>query len=255
MVKGFEVFREHFRGFEDCYTIIGGTACDILMSEAALDFRATKDIDMILLMEDRFPEFAATFWAFIKEGGYKCGWKSSDVPHFYRFTQPKDRTYPAVIELFSRRPDFQEEHMDVHLTPLPVSDEISSLSAIMLDEDYYQLMLAGRRTIDGVSVLNPEYLMLFKARAYLDLRQKKQAGTHVDEKDIRKHKNDVFRLFAIADPALRITLSEKVSADMNTFLDAVGSDPVSLYDLGLGRISLKTVLDSIRAIFQLTKNE
>ena len=61
MVKGMEVFRDKFRGFEDCYTVIGGTACDILMAEADMPFRATKDIDMILILEDRFPEFAAKF--------------------------------------------------------------------------------------------------------------------------------------------------------------------------------------------------
>ena len=42
MVTGFESFRTHFKGYEDCYTIIGGTACDILMNEAALNFRATQ---------------------------------------------------------------------------------------------------------------------------------------------------------------------------------------------------------------------
>lgn len=29
MVIGLEAFREAFMGYEDCYTIIGGTACDI----------------------------------------------------------------------------------------------------------------------------------------------------------------------------------------------------------------------------------
>ena len=51
MVIGLEAFREAFKGYEDCYTIIGGTACDILMNKANLDFRATRDIDMILLIE------------------------------------------------------------------------------------------------------------------------------------------------------------------------------------------------------------
>lgn len=68
MVTGFESFRAHFQGYEDCYTIIGGTACDILMSEAALPFRATRDIDMILLIENRFEEFAPIFWSYIKAG-------------------------------------------------------------------------------------------------------------------------------------------------------------------------------------------
>ena len=39
-VMGLGVFRKYFDGYEDCYTIIGGTACEILMSEAELDFRA-----------------------------------------------------------------------------------------------------------------------------------------------------------------------------------------------------------------------
>lgn len=42
MVMGMETFREAFKGYEDCYTIIGGTACDILMDKANLNFRATK---------------------------------------------------------------------------------------------------------------------------------------------------------------------------------------------------------------------
>ena len=71
MVLGIDSFREKFKDYTDYYTIIGGTACDILLTEADLPFRATKDIDMILIMEDNFPEFAAIFWEYIKEGGYR----------------------------------------------------------------------------------------------------------------------------------------------------------------------------------------
>ena len=72
MVEGMNLFRDKFKGFEDCYTVIGGAACDILMSEADIDFRLTKDIDMILIMEDKKNDFAKTFWEFIREGGYRC---------------------------------------------------------------------------------------------------------------------------------------------------------------------------------------
>ena len=105
MVAGIDSFRDKFRGFEDCYTVIGGAACDILMSEADIDFRLTKDIDMILILEDKKEEFAKTFWEYIKEGKYKCGWKNSDKMHFYRFTEPIDG-YPVMIELFSRKPGY-----------------------------------------------------------------------------------------------------------------------------------------------------
>lgn len=249
MVSGFDSFKEKFKGYEDCYTIIGGTACDILMNEAGLNFRATKDIDMILLIEERFAEFAATFWSYIKDGGYKCGWKSSEVPHFYRFTEPQEAGYPVMIELFSRRPDFQIDHPEIHLTPLPVSDEISSLSAIMLDDNYYRLMLAGRRTVDGVSVLRAEYLMLFKMKAWLDLRQKKADGAHVNERDLKKHKNDVFRLFPLVEPTVQVAISLPVESDVKQFIDAMKNEPVDLKKLGVEGMPLEEILSALKRMF------
>ena len=44
MVRGLERFREHFADFVDRYLIIGGTACDLALTEAGLEFRATRDI-------------------------------------------------------------------------------------------------------------------------------------------------------------------------------------------------------------------
>ena len=49
MVVGIEKFREYFAAHEDQYAIIGGAACDLLFNAAGLDFRATKDIDILFL--------------------------------------------------------------------------------------------------------------------------------------------------------------------------------------------------------------
>ena len=252
MVIGFESFREHFRGYEDCYTIIGGTACDILMSEAALPFRATKDVDMILLIENRFDEFAGVFWSYIKSGGYRCGWRNSEIPHFYRFTEPQIPGYPVMIELFSRRPDFQLDE-SVNLTPLPTSDEVSSLSAIMLDDNYYNLMLEGRKTVDGISVMQAEYLTVFKAKAWLDLSQKKSQGIHVNDRDLRKHKGDVFRLFAIIDPTVRIELNDSVKDEMRSFLSAMEQENINLRDIGVSSFTISEALDGLRTLFSITE--
>lgn len=48
MVSGVESFRKWFAEYTDQYTIIGGTACDLLMSEDGLDFRATQSQQEIL---------------------------------------------------------------------------------------------------------------------------------------------------------------------------------------------------------------
>ena len=42
MVTGIESFKEWFKSSEEQYTIIGGTVCDILMTEEGLDFRYDK---------------------------------------------------------------------------------------------------------------------------------------------------------------------------------------------------------------------
>ena len=36
MVTGIDSFKEWFKGYEEQYAIIGGTACDILMTEGGL---------------------------------------------------------------------------------------------------------------------------------------------------------------------------------------------------------------------------
>jgi len=41
MVVGLPRFEEHFKKFQDCFVIIGGTACSILFGEENLKFRAT----------------------------------------------------------------------------------------------------------------------------------------------------------------------------------------------------------------------
>ena len=45
-----------------------------------------------------------------------------------------------------------------------------------------------------LSVLRPEYIILFKAKAYLDLQKRKDLGEKVDSSDIKKHKKDVLRI-------------------------------------------------------------
>jgi len=82
MVKGLEIFRQHFNAFTDNYVIIGGTACDIIIDNIGLTPRATKDIDIILVIEALSPEFVANFWEFIKQGDYDVKEKSEEDRHY-----------------------------------------------------------------------------------------------------------------------------------------------------------------------------
>ena len=246
MVVGMELFRDKLKGFEDCYTVIGGAACDILMSEADIDFRLTKDIDMILILEDKKAEFAKTFWEFIKEGEYKCGWKNSDEMHFYRFTEPKSG-YPVMIELFSRKPGY---HLDVEegIIPIHIDDDTSSLSAILLNDDFYNFMLEGRKIVAGVSVLAESYIIPFKMYAWLDLKRRKEAGEHVNERDYKKHKNDVFRLLQIVNTDEKVSVSGLVRESVERFLGEIEKEQIRVEQLGL-MITKEEAMELLKSIY------
>ncbi len=85
MVKGLDTFRKYFADYKDQYVLIGGAACDIVFESNEVNFRATRDLDMVLSIE-------------------------------------------ALI------------------------------------------------VRNGLSVLRPEYIILFKAKAYLDLKERKETG-------------------------------------------------------------------------------
>lgn len=231
MVIGMDSFRKKFKEYSDCYTIIGGAACDILMTEADLPFRATKDIDMILIIEDRYQEFAKIFWEYIKEGNYRCGWKNNSDMHFYRFTEP-NAGYPIQIELFSRMPEY---HLDISegIIPIHIDDDVSSLSAILLNDDYYQFMLEGKKSIQDIGILDAEHIIPFKMFAWLDLKRRKSAGEHVNERDLKKHKNDVFRLLQIVPSGAKIFSRGLVKENILHFLIDIKNEDLRLGQMGL----------------------
>ena len=110
MVNGLDIFAERFKDYSDNFIIVGGTACSLAMTDAGINFRATNDIDMIVIVEELSSDFGKTFWDFIKEGGYEF-WKSDETTHFFRFLNPKNSSYPKMIELFSRKQDWIPDDM------------------------------------------------------------------------------------------------------------------------------------------------
>ena len=242
MVRGLECFRDFFAEYRDCYVLIGGSACDVYFEDQAIPFRVTHDLDMILCVEALTPAFFKRFWEFIRAGGYQNRQKSDGNKQFYRFTAPTVSSYPAMIELFSRKADFLPENSDGHLTPIPAGEEASSLSGILLNQDYYDFVMANRREIDGVMILEPMALIVLKALAWLDLTIKKEASDpHAYGKDISKHKNDIARITATI-PVRDYALPESIKAKMREFMARYSN-----VDLDVSALGVPVVGDEIKS--------
>jgi hypothetical protein len=251
MVTGVDRFRAHFEGHDSHYVLIGGAACELLMDEVGLDFRATKDLDIVLIVEALDAAFSERFWAFVEEGGYQIRQQSDGKRVLYRFQKPANKEFPAMLELFSRQPEGISLADDSLLTPLPIDEEAASLSAILLDSAYYEFLKAMVRRLDGIPVLDEAAIIPFKARAWLDLSRRRGEGEKIDEKDVRKHRNDVARMLQLLTADASYALPPAVQEDMGAFVQAVAVqedfDPRQ-FDVNMTR---DVVVERLRAAYRL----
>ena len=178
---------------------------------------------MVIIIEMLTSEFGKRFWDFVNSGKYRNKVTNKGKPQFYRFDKPEIDGYPKMIELFCRE-DFKLKETK-GITLIHIDDSISSLSAILLDNDYYGLLLDGKSVIDGMSVLRPEYLILFKAKAYLDLFNRRNNGEKVDSSNISKHKNDVLRIVATLTLDRVDKMPSTVKLDIDSFISTLFTYP------------------------------
>lgn len=248
MLRGIGVFRDFFRDYQEQYVLIGGAACDLVFEDANIPFRATKDLDLVLMIEALTPAFGRRFWEFIRTGGYENRARSDGSPKLYRFEHPKNPDYPYMIEIFARADSvFADE--ETGLAPLPLGDDISSLSAILLNQDYYGMLLTGRIILSDIAILPPSYLILFKAKAWLDLSLRRLQGQSVDDRDIRKHRNDIVRLTTLLTGNERLELQTGVKADMSSFIETLEAEPVDPKALGITGLTAQNILRTLKGVY------
>lgn len=249
MVKGLDRFKSHFHGFTEQFVLIGGTACDLLMSDAGVAFRSTKDLDIVLLIESLTPDFGRAFWEFVRVGGYHARERESGEKQYYRFSKPAQPDYPGILELFCRTPDGLVLPEGSELASIPLGEDVSRLSAILLNEAYYAFLKSGRRLLDGLPIIGIGHLMALKAKAWLELSAKRDRGEPVDSGDILKHKRDIFRLSQIMDPDVRIVAPASILRDLERFLESMHVEGVDLKALGISWTNQKQAFQSIRDQF------
>ena len=256
MVRGLDIFKKYFEQYTENYVIIGGTACDIIIDEAGFVPRATKDIDIILVVEALNSDFVKQFWQFINDGKYQLREKSNDEREYYRFIKPDNTDFPHQIELFSRTPDVIVLEGDAHLTPIPVDDDLSSLSAILLNDDYYHYIIEHSQIEDGLHHANIEALICLKAKAFLEIKERIEKGSKEDAKQLRKHKADVFRLTVMFTPESIFELPETIQDHVNQFAALVSQelpDKAIFKEMGIANVDPNNVFEQFKKSFRVNE--
>ena len=149
-----------------------------------------------------------------------------------------------MIELFSRKPiEFPIDDLS-HLTPIHIGDDISSLSAILLNEDYYHFLKSGIKIIDGLPVLDEAHLIPFKVKAYIEIKEKVLQGERGQSRHIRKHRNDVLKLLTLLYEDKKIELNGILKVDMKQFIESLKEE-----DISKGLIDKDTAIEMLETIY------
>ena len=152
--------------------------------------------------------------------------------------------------MLSKFPDVLGEPTGSHLTPIPAGEDISSLSAILMDEEYYHQTINSSIIEEGFRIADPLSLLCLKVKAFLNLTEEKKTNPNVRSSDIKKHRDDVFKLLAMRiDPFTPVELSTTMKSELVAF---IGMLEHSLPNQSL-RDSLQRTDSDIRGFIEIRK--
>ena len=92
----------------------------------------------------------------------------------------------------------------------------------------------------------------FKAKAWLDLKKRKERGNYIDSRDIKKHKNDVIRLSMLLVPDNKIEVPYMIKNDLSQFIQNINKEDINLKQLGISSIDKKDFILLLSEIYGLS---
>jgi len=209
-LAGLSHFEEHFREFKDQYVIVGGFATLMLLDrELPNHGKATHDIDLVLLTTSSI-EMADRIKIYIKEGGYTIQKGQQDRYQYYRFVEPQVEGYAKEIELFAAEEYGIELDEGQRIIPIDPEEGLYSLSAIMLDTEYFDMIKHNIEEIDGIPYSNTLATMLLKMSAVYDLY-------HRSDDKWKKHRRDILKLALLLTGEEQVILIGRMIADVDFF--------------------------------------
>ncbi len=249
MTQGIDSFTEYFKEHSNDYVVIGGLATAMIMHDLGFVARATKDIDVVIISKNN-EAFIKSLLQYINAAGYKTKQRTDNPSkrNLFRFLDSDDRSYPEQIELFAIHDKDSAIVTDKHIIPIETPKYYKYLSAILLDTEYFNLLVAHTTEVEGLHIATPEVLIPLKAHAHLNLLEMKHP-------DAKKHLNDIVRLAAMLDDTSKITLTGVPREDFTAFitiLEELDKNRIEniLKGAGVNNVSKETVINILRSVYQ-----
>ena len=92
-------------------------------------------------------------------------------------------------------------------------------------------------------------MILFKIKAWIDMKEKLEKGEPIDSKNVKKHKNDIFRLLANVLPSAKVEVDAEIMADVRLFLKMIDKDRPDLQNLGIKNVGFDEMFSLLKNLY------
>ena len=243
---GLSHFENYFKDFRDHYVVVGGFATLMLLDKQLEGHgKATHDIDLVLLTNASV-EMSQQIKSYITEGGYSIQKGQEDAFLYYRFFAPKVKWFAKEIEIFASNE--QNLQLDVHqrIIPIDPKEGLYSLSAIMLDGEYFEMIKNNIDYSNQVPCTNTLATIMLKISAFYDLKARG------DDK-WKKHRRDIIKLALILTGEEHIELKGRMVADVKLFMKHIDelNDKMIKQITGMNGIFQRDIAEVLRGVFKV----
>ena len=109
----------------------------------------------------------------------------------------------------------------------------------------------GKNEIDEIMLADHRVIIPLKVRAYLDLKSRKENGEMIKSTDIKKHKNDVYRLSRLLVNEKLENVPEVIRRDMALFnMDLTENDQI-LRQIGITELTVEEIKTILSLVYGL----
>jgi len=245
--RGLSHFQQYCKDLEEMYVVVGGFATVMLLDEGLGDGhgKATHDIDLVLLTTSSI-EMSQRIKQYVQEGKYEIQKGNKDQYHYYRFVKPEIEGFAKEIELFASNENDLKLDESQRIIPIDPEEGLYSLSAIMLDPEYFE-MIKNNVTMSVVApCTNTQATIMLKMSAFFDLKAR-------NDNKWKKHRQDILKLSLLLTGEERLQMTGRMVEDFESFMTHLEKDVdqkmIKTILNGMVTVDKELTLETLKKVF------
>ena len=215
---GLDVVRAWSPHYPNQCALIGGAAGRLMMNHAGVATEKAGDVPVALSLRVVSEDFAIRVEDLVRAGRYRNGRASVPASGLVQFIEPEAPHFPPLLEVLDRSATVS---LEADRTPSEHPNDMSTgavPAGPLMDEPTFAVLGTRLAAEDSPPILDERDLIPVKARAWMDLADRRLAGHAMDRDAVRKPLREVFQLLALVPRSEPIHVPVTAQDDLVDFI-------------------------------------